>query len=392
MPKRIIDGDRLWTSEKLRAVEPEEYRPEYANLIPLALANGSFECEPIRVQRDVYFYLRPSLSLADVNSILKELERVRLLFRWKDEVGKTWGYWVGIEADGLLPSDSKMKHYKKGPVPPSDLLDRFIKGEIPSGLCEDNVRTSGIPCADYVPQGLVSVLDRIGIGSGEQEEEILEDGQEENMKLKKEIQVVCAGYGVKAGGYDETWEQMSALEQAHSRGAVVRGFTEFMNENQGDDFPKGAVSAYLRVAVGRLASGVAPASVAAKDPQVKALEAELIYLSDDRVTFQAGHKVVLEELLREHSPEEVISAFKTFIENKDLNDPKVLNFAAKNFVDAANGLVLSAHRRQNEKDRDVSQRELAKSRLQAEAEDERITADSEKKSEDNLFDPLADVV
>jgi len=209
------------------------------------------------------------------------------------------------------------------------------------------------------------------------------------MKLKKEIQVVCMRYGANAGGFNETWEQMSALEQAHSRGAVVRSFTEFLDENQGDDFPRGAVSAYLRGAARRLSSGTSSASVAAKDPQVKALEAELIYLSDDRVTFQAGHKIVLEELLREHSPEEVISAFKTFIENKDLNDPKVLNFAAKNFVDAANGLILSARRRNQERDRDSAARESAKLRLQEEAEAERAAAEVAKQAEEALFDPLA---
>ena len=136
MPKRLIDGERLWTSEKLHTVEPEIYRWDYANLIPLALANGSFECDPLRVMREVYFYLRPSVTLEGVQAVLLEFERVRLLFRWKDDTGKVWGYWVGIEKEGLLPSESKLKNYKKGPAPPADLLDKFLRGEISSGLCK----------------------------------------------------------------------------------------------------------------------------------------------------------------------------------------------------------------------------------------------------------------
>jgi hypothetical protein len=40
MPKRVIDGDSLWVSEKLTTV-PEKYRVEYAWILPLAQANGT---------------------------------------------------------------------------------------------------------------------------------------------------------------------------------------------------------------------------------------------------------------------------------------------------------------------------------------------------------------
>ena len=36
MPKRVIDGEGLWRSEKLARVQPEKFRAEYANQIPLA--------------------------------------------------------------------------------------------------------------------------------------------------------------------------------------------------------------------------------------------------------------------------------------------------------------------------------------------------------------------
>jgi hypothetical protein len=43
MPKRVIDGEGLWHSDKLALVEPPSFRAEYACLLPLALANGVFE-------------------------------------------------------------------------------------------------------------------------------------------------------------------------------------------------------------------------------------------------------------------------------------------------------------------------------------------------------------
>ena len=43
MPKRVVDGEAVWTSRKLKMIEPEWVRGEYTNLLPLALANGVFE-------------------------------------------------------------------------------------------------------------------------------------------------------------------------------------------------------------------------------------------------------------------------------------------------------------------------------------------------------------
>ena len=69
MPKRVIDGDALWGSGKLLQVQPLEYRAEYANLIPLALANGSFEADPRLVWKNVYAYNRPDVTSVGVSGL-----------------------------------------------------------------------------------------------------------------------------------------------------------------------------------------------------------------------------------------------------------------------------------------------------------------------------------
>src|SRR4051812_37229114 len=106
MPKRIVDGDALWRSDKLGCVEPAWMRAELANLIPLALANGSFECNPRLVWSRVYVCNRPEITLEQVEQLLSELERAGILIRW-NQGNKTWGYWVGIDKPGRLPATSR---------------------------------------------------------------------------------------------------------------------------------------------------------------------------------------------------------------------------------------------------------------------------------------------
>jgi hypothetical protein len=125
MPKRMVDGEALWLSNKLLQV-PEHYRAEYANLIPLALANGTFECDARKIWSRVYVYNRPSLKLESVEEILNSFERAKMLFRWQVADGSTWGYWVGIDKPGRLPKGTDCKNAAKGQPVPADQLQEFI--------------------------------------------------------------------------------------------------------------------------------------------------------------------------------------------------------------------------------------------------------------------------
>ena len=210
------------------------------------------------------------------------------------------------------------------------------------------------------------------------------------MKIKKELQAVCAGFGVKTGGYQSTWEEIQALAVAHSVGAVVRDFTNWMNENQGDDFPYGAVSKYLQVASGRLSAETTPLAVVANDPNVVSLLRDLTYLSGDKVTFQGRHKPAIAELLKEYSKAELTSVFRTYIADKDLDDPYILKFVAQNFLEAADALAYSSRRRKQEAEQAKTERDAAVLRLQAEAEAERQEAVRRQQEEATAFDPLSD--
>lgn len=133
MPKRIVDGEAIWTSEKLGSVQPEWIRAEYANLLPLATANGTFELDSKTIWSRVYSRNRPSITVKKVQQILEELEHRLLLFRF-EVGGKDWGYWIGIDKPGRLPPPARRgTHEKCGPDVPLVALARFVEGAASGG-------------------------------------------------------------------------------------------------------------------------------------------------------------------------------------------------------------------------------------------------------------------
>jgi len=121
MPKRVVDGDALWLSDKVKKL-PETYRMHYANWLPLAEANGVFEADPDRIFTKVYSFLCPAMPKRRVKELLDLMVQAGLVQVWEAE-GKTWGYFIGIEKEGRLPSTKHLARYKNlPPNPPSELF------------------------------------------------------------------------------------------------------------------------------------------------------------------------------------------------------------------------------------------------------------------------------
>src|SRR5258708_5544261 len=78
MPKRQIDGEALWKSGKVKTLK-ENLRMHYANWLPLAEANGTFEADPERIRSQVYSYLLPGLSIPRVAEILEAFKSAGLV-------------------------------------------------------------------------------------------------------------------------------------------------------------------------------------------------------------------------------------------------------------------------------------------------------------------------
>jgi uncharacterized protein YdaU (DUF1376 family) len=233
------------------------------------------------------------------------------------------------------------------------------------------------------------VSKQVGKQVGKQESEVIEE--ESDMKIQDEIQSVCVGFGVKAGGFKSNWDEMNVLAVQFKRGAVVRDFTDWMEENQGDDFPKGPVVAYLRVAVDRLSGGTTSVSVVLKSPEVVNLVRELSYAAGGQMAFADKHRVRLAEVLKEFSAEEIKSAFKVWLEANDLSDPYTSKGAANNFAQTADQLCYSAREQKKEVAQTKIAREAAVARLQEEAETDRQAREKLRQTEES-FDPLSDLV
>jgi hypothetical protein len=101
MPKRVLDFDALWASDKLAACA-EWAQSEYAWLYGLADASGSFEITNMRVIWGRVAAIRKNLSLERLQEIFDEFIARGLLFTW-EENGKRYGHWTGSDVPGRLP-------------------------------------------------------------------------------------------------------------------------------------------------------------------------------------------------------------------------------------------------------------------------------------------------
>ena len=121
MPKRVLDFDALWASDKLASCA-EWAQSEYAWLYGLADASGSFEITNLRVIWGRVAAIRKNLSLKRLQAIFDEFIARGLLFAW-EENGKRYGHWTGSDVPGRLPAPSWRVRLEKlaPPVPPEAL-------------------------------------------------------------------------------------------------------------------------------------------------------------------------------------------------------------------------------------------------------------------------------
>jgi len=354
MPKRLIDGERLWGSDKLRLVVPEKFRAEYSNMIPLALADGSFECDAYRVWSQVYAYNRSDVDVEAVESILTELERVKLLFRWTARDGKKWGFWVGIDSEGLLPSDGHKKRYKLGKTPPQDRLKSFVNADI-EGIPENtetpgHIRIDSGPYPAGLAVGLVS--SSISISSEESEANV----SFKNNISDKSLEIL----GVRIFPQDAGWADMASYARVKGQSETRDAFETWAKERQGDEI-RYPLTDFLRVAEQyfdkKFSSSV----------DVKPLILELSYLSDGRVTFNQKQSVEIARLLETCSDADIKSAFKEFLDNLDENSVK---YAGKDFSEKAEQIIYTQRKRKQQTEQTAAQLEnvIASERHKAEAE------------------------
>src|SRR6266403_806190 len=135
MPKRVIDFDAMWGSDKLASCA-EWAQVEYAWLYGLADASGCFELTNMRVIWGRVAAIRRNLSLERLEQIFLEFQDKGLLFAW-EENGKRYGHWTGSDVPGRLPAPSWRVRLERlaPPVPKQQLaefMSRFSRGRAAS--------------------------------------------------------------------------------------------------------------------------------------------------------------------------------------------------------------------------------------------------------------------
>jgi hypothetical protein len=136
MPKRVIDFDAMWGSDKLASCAAWA-QAEYAWLYGLADASGCFELTNLRVIWGRVAAIRGNLTTDRLEQVFAEFQDKGLLFVWQHE-GKRYAHWTGSDVPGRLPPPSWRMRLEKfaPPVPKQQLAEymaRFARGRAAMG-------------------------------------------------------------------------------------------------------------------------------------------------------------------------------------------------------------------------------------------------------------------
>ena len=125
MPKRVIDFDAMWGSDKLASCA-DWAQAEYAWLYGLADASGCFEITNLRVIWGRVAAIRGNLTIERLEQIFLEFQDKGLLFVWEYE-GKRYAHWTGSDVPGRLPPPSwRMRLERFAPPVPKQKLAAYM--------------------------------------------------------------------------------------------------------------------------------------------------------------------------------------------------------------------------------------------------------------------------
>jgi hypothetical protein len=125
MPKRVIDFDALWASDKISDCA-EWAQAEYAWLYGLADCAGCFELTNLRVIWGRVAAVRRNFSMERLEQVFAEFQDKGLLFVWH-ESGKRYGHWTGSDVPGRLPPPSWRNRLERlAPAVPREQFGKYI--------------------------------------------------------------------------------------------------------------------------------------------------------------------------------------------------------------------------------------------------------------------------
>lgn len=301
MPKRIIDGEALWTSQRVKRLKPEN-RLHYPYWIAMTWFNGVMEADMEAVRSKCYSYMFPEVTVDRIADIFADFVDTGLVGTWEQD-GRTYAYFRGSDATGRTLPPSEKKNYKQpswAPNPPEDVR----KGE--------------------------------------------------EMSIQKKINAIYLAAKAKALPRNSTgWDRIKEHSAAYKDTAIVSDFKVWLADFGSYDYDD-PVAAYAKALPTRVTGPecVNASLVSAHDAAIQRaglssddLVDAILDVCQGELTFDQKSKKVLVDLMEEgYTEAELLSAFRTFYDQNQ-NDAFKMKMGVKLFVESADQLVRFARRK-----------------------------------------------
>lgn len=318
--KRIVDGEGIWRSKKLKSV-PVDMRAEFANILPVAEANGAFEYDSDAVWANVYSYNRPDVSAERCGEILAAFVDAGMISVY-EESGRTYGYFEGSDKPGRLPSPAHQARYSA--LPP-------------------------VPVRDPLPGGPAYVSSRQRIVDGVEVERTfhgvdvpLSTG---NRSIDSEIESRCRAAMGQSEDRIHWKKELRIAVQTHGYDLVLQAF-DLWAESQTTFTGRRPITTFLK-ALPSLAHS-RPSGATVKSAALQQVEDAIALASNNAVVFSNQEKPHLALLVKEHGPDAVISIFRDFYAPLDDYGQK---WANRNFIEKAPQFLRTLRIQREERER-----------------------------------------
>lgn len=156
------------------------------------------------------------------------------------------------------------------------------------------------------------------------------------MSIKKKIRKTCLlvlGHTPEPEQWD-VWNQVMQLAEVFGERKLQEAFDEWADTRKGDQFKKGPLTEFLKVAPG-LCTGIIQLK---PKGDLFALLNDLAGVADNRVLFNREQQAAIGRLMADHSPADIKAAFQEFWGNIS-GDDFLVRQAAKTFTEAAEQLL-----------------------------------------------------
>ncbi len=128
-------------------------------------------------------------------------------------------------------------------------------------------------------------------------------------------------------------KDLKTAVKEHGHDEVLSAFYDWSSSQTGF-LGKKPISAFLKNASANIGMAVRKPSVT--NVNLDKVEKEIAYYSENAVFFGGDYKMRLAVLIKDHGPQTVVDAFKTFFQDVE---PRSIPFAAKNFLERAELII-----------------------------------------------------